>query len=167
VVSKPRFPLRAVAPILALLAVSASAASAQPADYCALLTKEDVETALKTKVTKVTSAPLKEIPSTTMRDQSCVYEAGSRALRMIVTETLSPAQAETMLGIDVMGHAGGDKLVALPGIGDETVMASPRTVIMRKGRLVLDISVTDFGDSDADRVALAKTLAAKAADRIK
>jgi hypothetical protein len=166
--SKPRFSLHAVAPALALLAVSVSAASAQPtADYCALLTKEDVEAALETKVTKVTSAPLREIPSTTMHDQSCVYETGSRVLRMIVTETRSPAQAQTMLGIEVMGHAGGDKPVALPGIGDETAMASPRSLIMRKGRLVLDISVADFGDTDADRVALAKSLAATAADKIK
>lgn len=57
--------------------------------------------------------------------------------------------------------------MALPGIGDETVMTSPRTVIMRKGKLVLDISVADFGDSDADRATLAKALAAKAAERIK
>jgi hypothetical protein len=57
--------------------------------------------------------------------------------------------------------------VALPGIGDESVMASTRTVIMRKGKLVLDISVADFGDSDAERAALAKALAAKVAERIK
>jgi hypothetical protein len=153
---------------LVLVALWASCASAQPAtDYCMLLSKEDVEAALKTPVTKVTAAPLAEVPSTTMHDQTCVFAAGSRALRMTVTDTLSPAQAQSMLGIDVMGHAGGGKPVALPGIGDETVMASPRTVIMRKGKLVLDISVADFGDSDADRVALAKALAAKAADRIK
>lgn len=151
---------------LVLVALSVSSALAQPAtDDCALLSKEDVEAALKTPVTKVTAAPLAQVPSTTMHDQSCVFQAGSRALRMTVTETLSPAQAQSMLSIDVMGHAGGGKPVALPGIGDETVMASPRTVIMRKGKLVLDISVADFGDSDADRVALAKTLATKAAER--
>jgi hypothetical protein len=32
---------------------------------------------------------------------------------------------------------------------------------------VVDISVADFGDSDAERAALAKALAIKAADRIK
>ena len=153
---------------LVVVALAASSAQAQPAtDYCALLSKEDVEAALDMPVTKVTAAPLAAVPSTTMHDQSCVFAAGSRALRMTVTETLSPAQAQSMLGIDVMGHAGGSKPVALPGIGDETVMASPRTVIMRKGKLVLDISVADFGASDADRVALAKTLTAKAAARIK
>jgi hypothetical protein len=153
---------------LALVALSASPALAQPAtDYCALLSRDDVEAALKMPVTKVTAAPLAEVPSTTMHDQSCVFQAGSRALRMTVTEALSPAQAQSMLSIDVMGHAGGGKPVALPGIGDETVMASPRTVVMRKGKLVLDISVADFGDSDAGRVALAKVLAAKAAERIK
>ena len=152
---------------LALLALSASAATAQPAsDYCTLLTKEDVEAVLKMPVT-VTATPLAEVPSTTLHDQTCVFAAGSRALRMTVTETLSPAQGQNMLGIDVMGHAGGGKPVALPGIGDETVMASPRTLMMRKGKLVLDISVADFGDSDAERVALAKSLAAKAADKIK
>jgi hypothetical protein len=153
---------------LVLVALSAPSALAQPAtDYCALLSKEDVETALEMPVTKVTAAPLAEVPSTTMHDQSCVFAAGSRRLRMTVTETLSPAQAQSMLSIDVMGHAGASKPVALPGIGDETVMASPRTVIMRKGKLVVDISVADFGDSDADRVALAKVLAAKAAERVK
>jgi hypothetical protein len=153
---------------LLLIALSAPSAQAQPAtDYCALLTKGDVEAVLKMPVTKMTAAPLAEVPSTTMHDQTCVFAAGSRALRMTVTETLSPAQAQSMLGIDVMGHAGGGKPVALPGIGDETVMASPRTVIMRKGKLVLDISVADFGDSDAERVALAKALSSKAADKIK
>jgi hypothetical protein len=153
---------------LVLVALSASSAPAQPAaDYCTLLTKEDVEAALKMPVTKVTAAPLAEVPSTTMHDQTCVFAAGSRALRMTVTDTLSPAQAQSMLGIDVMGHAGGGKPVALPGIGDETVMASPRTAVMRKGKLVLDISVADFGDNEAERAALAKALAAKAADRIK
>ena len=39
-------------------------------------------------------------------------------------------------------------------------MASPSAVM-------LDISVADFGDNDAERVTLAKALAAKAADRIK
>jgi len=137
-----------------LLALSALPAAAQPvADYCTLLTSEDVEAAIKMPVAKVTAAPLAEVPSTTMHDQTCVFATGSRALRMTVTETLSPAQAQSMLGIDVMGHAGGGKPVALPGIGDETVMASPRTVIMRKGKLVLDISVADFGDSDAERAA--------------
>ena len=155
---------QAVVPV----ALAASSALAQPAtDYCALLSKEDVEAALKMPVTKVTAAPFAEVPSTTTRDQTCVFSAGSRALRMTVTATLSPAQAQSMLSIDVMGHAGAGKPVALPGIGDETVMASPRTVIMRKGKLVLDISVADFGDSDAERVALARALAAEAADKIK
>jgi hypothetical protein len=153
---------------LVLIALGAPSALAQPAtDYCALLSKEDVEAALKTPVAKVTAAPLGQVPSTTMHDQTCVFAAGSRALRMTVTETLSPAQAQSMLGIDVMAHAGGAQPMALPGIGDETVMASPRTVVMRKGKLVLDMSVADFGDSDAERVALAKALAATAAERIK
>jgi hypothetical protein len=41
-----------------LIALGAPSALAQPAtDYCALLSKEDVEAALKTPVAKVTAAP--------------------------------------------------------------------------------------------------------------
>ena len=149
---------------------AASSAAAQPAaDYCTLLTKADVEAVLKTRTTKVEPAPLKEIPSTTMHDQTCLYAAGSRVLRMTVTETLSPAQAQGMFNIDLMGYAtvNGGKPTALPGIDDQAVMASPRVVVLRKGKLVIDISVADFADSDAERAALAAALVAKAADKIK
>jgi hypothetical protein len=91
-VSTPRLSSRATPPALAVLVFAASTAAAQPAaDYCTLLTKADVEAVLKSRITKVEPAPLKEVPSTTMHDQTCLYAAGSRILRMTVTETLSPA----------------------------------------------------------------------------
>lgn len=152
-----------------MLSLGAIPASAQPAaGYCTLLTKEDVEAALEVRLTNVRPSPLREIPSTQMRDQTCIFAAGSRVLRMTVTETLSPSQAQAMFDVDVMGHsmASGAKPAALAGIGDQAVIVAS-AVVLRKGKLVLDFLLADFANSDSERLGMAEALAAKAADKIR
>lgn len=148
---------------------SLPAASARSAsDYCRLFTKEDLEKTLNTHITEVDPGPMKVVLGAEgLHDQACVFIAGSRFLRITITETRSTDEAQRLYKKAVSGQSAVNAADAKPlaGIHDEAVLVGT-TVEMRRQNLVVDFSVRDFVADDESGLALARTLAAKVAERI-
>ena len=97
-----------------------------------------------------------------LHDQACVFIAGSRLLRITITETRSTEDAQRLYKKAVSGQSAVNAADAKPlaGIHDEAVLAG-NTVEMRRQNLVVDFSLRDFVADDESGLALARALAAK------
>jgi hypothetical protein len=130
-------------------------------------TKDDIEKTLNTSVTEVKPWPLKVVLGPEgLHDQACVFFAGSRTLRITVTETPSMSEAEQTYKNTVSGHAimNSAKPMPLADVHDEAMIAAS-TVVMRRQNLVVNFSVADFANDDESRMSLGRALAQKVADR--
>jgi len=160
-------PLGALAGLLVLFSAPAAFAGSM-SDYCRLFTKDDIDEALNTRVTEIKPWPLKVVLGPEgLHDQACVFFAGSRALRITITETPSMAEAERTYKSSVSGQSimNSAEPMPLPDIRDEAIIAAS-TVVMRRQNLVVNFSVADFASDDETRVSLARALAAKVAEKI-
>ncbi len=159
-------PLGAVAGLLVLFSAPAFAGSVS--DYCRLFTKDDIEKTLNIHVTEIKPWPLKVVLGPEgLHDQACVFFAGSRVLRITVTEAPSVLEAKHTFQNSVSGHAilNSAEPAPLADIHDEAVIAA-NTVVMRRQNLVVNFSVADFASDDQTRVSLAHALAQQVADKI-
>ena len=157
-------PLGAVAGLLLLVSAPAFAGS----DYCHLFTKDDIEKALNTHVTEIKPWPLKVVLGPEgLHDQACVFFAGSRVLRITITETPSMAEAQHTFARSVSGQSimNSAEPMALPDIRDEAILAAS-TVVMRRQTLVANFSVADFAGDDETLVSLARAMALTVAEKI-
>jgi hypothetical protein len=86
---------------------SLPAASARSvSDYCRLFAKEDLERALNTHITEVDPGPMKVVLGADgLHDQACVFIAGSRLLRITITETRSTEEAQHLYKKAVSGQS--------------------------------------------------------------
>jgi hypothetical protein len=165
--SRRPIPLGLLAGMLLLLSAPASFAGSV-SDYCRLFTKDDIEKTLNTHVTEIKPWPLKIVLGPEgLHDQACVFFAGSRVLRITVTESPSTAEAERTYERSVSGQSimNAAAPLALPDIHDEAIMAAS-TVVMRRQNLVVNFSVADFADDEASGFSLGRALAAKVAEKI-
>jgi len=162
-------PLGVLAGLLALFSAPAAfAGSVSVSDYCRLFTKDDIEKTLNTSVTEVKPWPLKVVLGPEgLHDQACVFFAGSRTLRITITETPSMAEAEHTYNNSVSGHAimNSAKPLPLADVHDEAIIAAS-TVVMRRQNLVVNFSVADFGSDDESRMSLARALAQKVSEKL-
>ena len=137
-------------------------------DYCRLFTKDEIEKTLNISVTEVRPWPLKVVLGPEGRhDQACVFFAGSRTLRITVTETPSTAEAEhtyknTVAGQSIMNSA---KPLPLADVHDEAIITAS-TVVMRRQNLVVNFSMADFGSDDEGRMRMARALAQKVSEKL-
>jgi hypothetical protein len=161
------FPLTALVAVLIFSSAPAALAGAV-SDYCRLFTKEDIETTLNIRITEVKPWPLKVVLGPeNLHDQACVFFAGSRTLRITVTETPSISDAEhtftnTVSGQSIMNSA---KPLPLTDVHDEAIMTAS-TVVMRRQNLVINFSMADFGSDDDTRMTLARALAQKVSEKL-
>jgi hypothetical protein len=158
-------PLGAFAGVLILVSAQAAFAGS---DYCHLFTKDDIEKTLNTHVTEIKPWPLKVVLGPEgLHDQACVFFAGSRVLRITITETPSMAEARHTYTRSVSGHSIMNSAEPMPlsDIRDEAVIAAS-TVVMRRQYLVVNFSVADFVSDDETGLAVARALAAKVAEKI-
>jgi hypothetical protein len=157
----------ALAGLFALFSAPAAFAGSA-SDYCRLFTKDDIEKTLNTSITEVKPWPLKVVLGPEgLHDQACVFFAGSRTLRITITETPSTSDAEstyknTVSGQSIMNSA---KPMPLADIHDEAIIAAS-TVVMRRQNLVVNFSVADFGSDDESRASLGKALAQKVSEKL-
>jgi hypothetical protein len=160
-------PLGTLAGLFVLILLPAASARSV-SDYCRLFTKEDLEKTLNTHITEIDPGPMKVVLGAEgLHDQACVFIAGSRLLRITITETRSTEEAQRLYKKAVSGQSAVNAADAKPlaGIHDEAVLAG-NTVEMRRQNLVVDFSLRDFVADDESGLALARTLAAKVAERI-
>jgi hypothetical protein len=161
------FSLGVLAGVLALSSASAALA-ASVSDYCRLFTKDDIEKTLNITVTETKPWPLKVVLGPEgLHDQACVFFAGSRTLRITITETPSTSEAEhtynnTVSGQSIMNSA---EPLPLKDVHDEAIIAAS-TVVMRRQNLVVNFSLADFGSDDKSRMALARALAQKVSEKL-
>lgn len=137
-------------------------------DYCRLFTKDDIEKALNTRVTEIKPWPLKVVLGPEgLHDQACVFFAGSRVLRITVTESPSAAEAEHTYSRSVSGQSimNSAEPAPLPDFRDEAIIAAS-IVVMRRQNLVVNFSVADFASDEETGVSLARALAVKVAEKI-
>src|SRR5580658_828274 len=159
--------LSALAGLLVLFS-SPAAFAAPVSDYCRLFTKDDIEKTLNTSVTEVKPWPLKVVLGPEgLHDQACVFFAGSRTLRITITETPSLSEAEHTYQNTVSGHAimNSAKPMPLADVHDEAMIAAS-TVVMRRQNLVVNFSVADFANDDESRMSLGRALAQKVAEKL-
>jgi hypothetical protein len=151
------------------LSFSAPAAFAGSlSDYCRLFTKDDIEKTLNTSVTEVKPWPLKVVLGPEgLHDQACVFFAGSRTLRITITETPSMSEAEHTYKSTVSGQAimNSANPTTLTDVHDEAIIAAS-TVVMRRQNLVVNFSVGDFASDDENRISLGKALAQKVSEKL-
>ena len=160
-------PMGALVGLLALFSAPAAFAGSV-SDYCRLFTKDDIEKTLNTSVTEVKPWPLKVVLGPEgLHDQACVFFAGSRTLRITITETPSMAEAEHTYKNSVSGHAimNSAKPMPLADVHDEAIIAAS-TVVMRRQNLVVNFSVADFASDDENRMSVAKALAQKVSEKL-
>src|SRR5215472_10199760 len=119
-------PLSALAGLL-VVASTPAAFAGSVSDYCHLFAKDEIEKTLNTNVTEVKPWPLKVVLGPEgLHDQACVFFAGSRTLRITVTETPSTSQAEHTYQNTVSGHAimNSAKPMPLADVHDEAIIAA-------------------------------------------
>ena len=154
--------------LAALLVLFSAPAAFAGSDYCRLFNKDDIEKGLNARITEIKPWPLKVVLGPEgLHDQACVFFAGSRVLRITVTETPSMAEAKHTYARSVSGHSimNSAEPVPLRGIGDEAIIAAS-TVVMRRQNLVVNFSVADFANDDEAGISLARALAATIAEKI-
>jgi hypothetical protein len=161
------FPLGALAGLLVMSSAPAALAGSV-SDYCRLFTKEDIEKTLNITVTEVKPWPMQVLLGPQgLHDQSCVFFAGSRMLRITVTETRSTSEAEHTYNDNVSGQSIINSATPLPlkDVHDEAIIAAS-SVVMRRQNLVVNFSLADFGSDDESRIVLAQALAQKVSEKL-
>lgn len=159
-------PLGAIAGLVLSSAPPAFAGSVS--DYCRLFTKDEIEKTLNISITEVKPWPLKVVLGPEgLHDQACTFFAGSRTLRITITETPSTTEAEhtyknTVSGQSLMNSA---KPLPLTDVHDEAIIAAS-TVVMRRQNLVVNFSVADFGGDNESRMSMARALAQKVSEKL-
>jgi Protein of unknown function (DUF3558) len=138
-------------------AASSPQSSGLVIDACALLTRQDVETALGKSV----GDPM---PENFPGNYSCKYEAAdldNLSINVIVYDTNKDAADAYQMELDI------NKYTEVSGIGDRALRASPIfDITVLKGRYELSIGIFSSTGDEESNYQKAKTLAEKALARL-
>jgi hypothetical protein len=151
------------------LSVPAISAAAQ-ANYCSLLSTQEVAAVLGAPVVLSGDGSAKALPGTQVRSQDCKYETKEthkKYMDMTVEETPSPALAATLFKSEsqIFGSNLGPQPIS--GLGDEALLyPASGSLYMRKKNLCLHFRLSGYALSTETRVAVVKKLAARAISQI-